>query len=119
VGTQTEAKKEAKACGGTWEMIDVPITPKEKLLEFINGLEEQIAPVVQAAAPAPPPVIEPGFSEEERVGALRDRGSIAMLARIDEGKMVDEIVEIIGRSKKYALARFASAVAIAFGRFEK
>lgn len=122
VGTQTVGKKEAKACGGTWEVIDIPITPKEDLLAFVNDMQEQIMPVpVAAPAPAAPPPTEaepPAFSEDEQtIPALRERGSIAMLARMDEGKAVDEIVEIIGRSKKYALARFASAVAIAFGRY--
>jgi hypothetical protein len=142
VGTQGDAKSEARTVKGSWEVVEVP-TDKQGLLDFINDMQRQInsaAPSTTSAdsgtdpeslppepAPAPPPPpAPPAFVEEsapplgtEGVPALRSRGAVATMARMEAGKQVDEIVEIIAKSKRYALARFAGAVAIAYGRFEK
>lgn len=65
VGTQGEAKQEARQIGGKWEVVEVPID-KRGQLAFINQMQEQIngllqrqdddtEPLAAAAVPTPPP----------------------------------------------------------------
>ncbi len=104
-GTQDDAKALAKAEGTTWALVEVPVD-KPGLLAFLN--DHRVGTTPSAEPRAEPPRVAP-------ISAQRDMSAGATLARMDNpGIDVDAICETIGKTKGYALKRYASAVAIAF-----
>jgi len=98
---------EAKAAGQEWELKEIPTTTKEGTIAFLNDFikeQEGSKPDVEVIVAKPP----------------RDFSATATLSRVDNpGVDVDAICETIGRSKGYALKRYAGAVAVAFQILEK
>jgi len=110
-GTQEEARALAKSAGCAWHQVEVP-TDKPGLLAFLN--QEQALYRAAAATLRRHPSADPVPP------ALRE-GAIADLARMEgnaAGIDVDALVAAISTSDSYRLARFAGAVAMAFGRLE-
>ncbi len=104
-GSQDDAKALAKAGGTTWALVEVAVD-KAGLLAFLNDHRVGATPIAEPRTE--PPRLAP-------ISAQRDMSAGAMLARMDNpGIDVDAICETIGKTKGYALKRFASAVAIAF-----
>lgn len=121
-GTQADAKAKAKEVGGKWSPIKVP-DRKQFLCDWLTLFSAQVEATTIMAKRQPPPA-DPGEPHPPAIrpgqlipAALRENGAIATLARMEDSN-VDQIVEIIGNASGYPLARYASAVAIAFGKLE-
>lgn len=115
VGTQEKAKAEAKSNGGNWGAAVIP-DRKADLIEWLNAFS---AARCQPAKSATAVRLQPATPTEPIPPALERWGAIATLASMDSGPRVNEIVEIICNSGRYELARYAGAVAMAFGRIEE
>ena len=117
-GALVATQEEAREAGRGWQREDIPDADKASLLAFINAERERKAerterlpaPPLQRAAPAPAEPVPP---------AMRQGGAIAILSRIDDGPEVDRLCEVIGAASGYALARFASCVAVRFQRLSQ
>ena len=100
------------------ERVDVP-TDIVGLMAYLNAL---VTPRPQDAAPpvlAEPEEAEPPI-EVEPEPPKPPMTAVALLSRVDSpGVNVEGVIEAIGGARGYALARYASAVAIRFQELEK
>lgn len=112
-GTQAEARAAAKAAGLRFDPAKhsekVP-TDKAGLIAYLN---EHLSAPAPASAPQRSAAVTPLATAERTLPALRPNGAIALLASMDDPD-VDRVAEIICASGGYPLARYASAVAVAF-----
>lgn len=107
VGTQAEARRADR----NFTPVAVPVD-KDGLIAYLNKLARPPAP--SSAAPAPH-----SAAEHPIPPALDPHGTIALVASCDGGATVQKTVDLICAASGYSLARYASAVAVAFQNIAK
>ena len=115
-GTQADARRAVKDEGGAWAAVESP-DRKEARIAWLNELCAEAfrmgaRSMARLAAPSPEDAVmdpKPGPVPP----AMQPRSAVSEVARIEDPD-VDRICDHIGQSSGYALARYASCVAVRF-----